>query len=144
MNRAIYDQLYRLGLTANYSGFFHTAYAVRLVIDNPQRLLLVKMCIRDSYRAVRFPGQDKIHLRLHIRQAMHGILLSGRLQFRQAILRVMETRNGLIKRLGWIILQHSLETAEPVSYTHLDVYKRQQPSIHSAMSVPFRQVNQIH
>lgn len=41
MNRAIYDQLYRLGLTANYSGFFHTAYAVRLVIDNPQRLLLV-------------------------------------------------------------------------------------------------------
>ncbi len=37
----IYDLLYSLGLTANYSGFFHTAYAVQLVIDNPQRLLMV-------------------------------------------------------------------------------------------------------
>ena len=29
----IYDMLYRLGVTANYVGFFHTAYAVSLCID---------------------------------------------------------------------------------------------------------------
>ena len=37
----IYDMLYRLGVTANYVGFFHTAYAVSLCIDQPDRLLLV-------------------------------------------------------------------------------------------------------
>lgn len=37
----IYDLLYRLGLTANYTGFFHTAYAVYLCIEDPERLLLV-------------------------------------------------------------------------------------------------------
>ena len=38
---AIYDLLYRLGVTANYTGFFHTAYAVSLCIGRPDRLLLV-------------------------------------------------------------------------------------------------------
>ncbi len=38
---AIYDLLYRLGVTANYTGFFHTAYAVSLCIGQPDRLLLV-------------------------------------------------------------------------------------------------------
>lgn len=37
----IFDLLYRLGATANYTGFFHTAYAVRLCAEEPQRLLLV-------------------------------------------------------------------------------------------------------
>ncbi|MCI8690661.1 MAG: sporulation protein [Oscillibacter sp.] len=37
----IYDLLYRLGVTANYTGFFHTAYAVALCIEQPDRLLLV-------------------------------------------------------------------------------------------------------
>lgn len=37
----IYDLLYRLGVTANYTGFFHTAYAVALCIERPERLLLV-------------------------------------------------------------------------------------------------------
>ena len=36
-----YDLLYRLGVTANYTGFFHTAYAVSLCIEQPDRLLLV-------------------------------------------------------------------------------------------------------
>lgn len=34
----IYSLLYQLGLTANYTGFFHTAYAVYLVSGSPQRL----------------------------------------------------------------------------------------------------------
>lgn len=37
----IYDLLYRLGVTGNYTGFFHTAYAVSLCAEQPDRLLLV-------------------------------------------------------------------------------------------------------
>lgn len=37
----IYDLLYRLGATANHTGFFHTACAVRLAMEQPERLLLV-------------------------------------------------------------------------------------------------------
>ena len=37
----IYVLLYRLGATANYTGFFHTAYAVSLCVEQPDRLLLV-------------------------------------------------------------------------------------------------------
>lgn len=37
----IYDLLYQLGVTANYTGFFHTAYAVALCAEQPDRLLLV-------------------------------------------------------------------------------------------------------
>lgn len=37
----IYDLLYRLGVTANYVGFFHTASAVRLCMERPERLLLI-------------------------------------------------------------------------------------------------------
>ena len=31
----IYDALYQLGLTANYTGFFHIAYAVHLAVQSP-------------------------------------------------------------------------------------------------------------
>lgn len=37
----IYDLLYSLGVTANYTGFFHTAYAVSLCVKQPDRLLFV-------------------------------------------------------------------------------------------------------
>ena len=37
----VYDLLYQLGVTANYTGFFHTAYAVSLCAEQPDRLLLV-------------------------------------------------------------------------------------------------------
>lgn len=37
----VYDLLYRLGVTANYTGFFHMAYAVSLCVEQPDRLLLV-------------------------------------------------------------------------------------------------------
>lgn len=35
------DLLYRLGLTANYRGFFYITYAVALCIEKEERLLLV-------------------------------------------------------------------------------------------------------
>lgn len=37
----IYELLRQLGVTANYTGFSHTAYAVMLCIEQPDRLLLV-------------------------------------------------------------------------------------------------------
>ena len=37
----IYDLLYRLGATATHTGFFHVACAIRLVIQQPERILLV-------------------------------------------------------------------------------------------------------
>lgn len=37
----IYDLLYHLGVTANYTGFFQTASAVCLCVEQPERLLLV-------------------------------------------------------------------------------------------------------
>lgn len=33
--------LYSLGVTANYTGFFYTAYAVSLCVEQPEKLLLV-------------------------------------------------------------------------------------------------------
>jgi len=36
-----YDALYRLGATANYMGFFYTAYAIWLCAKEPDRLQLV-------------------------------------------------------------------------------------------------------
>ena len=42
----IYDLLLRLGVTANYIGFFHTAFAVHLAIQEPERLLLVTYTLR--------------------------------------------------------------------------------------------------
>ena len=39
-SEAIYELLYRLGATANYTGFFYAAYAVELALGDPQRLSL--------------------------------------------------------------------------------------------------------
>lgn len=41
----IQDLLCRLGVTANYVGFFHTAYAVALCVERPDRLRLVTKCL---------------------------------------------------------------------------------------------------
>ena len=38
---AAYSVLRQLGITANYTGFFHASYSVLLAMENPQRLLLV-------------------------------------------------------------------------------------------------------
>lgn len=36
-----YELLYQLGVSACYSGFFHTAYAIRLAREDPCRMILV-------------------------------------------------------------------------------------------------------
>lgn len=40
-NTEICDLLYQLGISANYKGFLHTAYAVSLCVEQQDRLLLV-------------------------------------------------------------------------------------------------------
>lgn len=37
----IYSLLYSLGVTANYTGFFHTACAIALCVERPDKLSLV-------------------------------------------------------------------------------------------------------
>lgn len=37
----IHDLMYRLGVTANYTGFFHTSYAIWLSLQQPGRLLMI-------------------------------------------------------------------------------------------------------
>ena len=57
----IYELLYRLGVTANYTGFFYTAYAVRLCAEHPDRLMLVTKWVypdvakryRTNWKAVK-------------------------------------------------------------------------------------------
>ena len=47
----IFDLLYQLGISANYTGFFQTAHAVELCRADPERLLLVtKMVYPDVAR----------------------------------------------------------------------------------------------
>ena len=56
----VYDLLYRLGVTANYTGFFQTAFAVQLCMEQPERLQLVTKRVypdvareyRTSWKAV--------------------------------------------------------------------------------------------
>ena len=50
----IFDLLYRLGISANYTGFFQTARAVELCREEPERLLLVtKLVYPDVARLYR-------------------------------------------------------------------------------------------
>ena len=56
----IHDLLFRLGVTANYKGFYQMAYALRLCVEDQERLLLVTKWIypdvahhyRTNWRAV--------------------------------------------------------------------------------------------
>ena len=45
MLNKIYFLLCNLGITANYSGFFYTAYAVSLALSDLETLLLVTKCL---------------------------------------------------------------------------------------------------
>lgn len=41
MTNKVYDLLTHLGITANYTGYYYTAYAVKLAVESPRELLLV-------------------------------------------------------------------------------------------------------
>lgn len=60
MTIRVHDLLFRLGASANYSGFFYTTYAVLLAMEQPRRLTLVTKWLypgvaeyyRTNWRAV--------------------------------------------------------------------------------------------
>lgn len=55
----IYDLLNRLGLTANYAGFFHLACAVYLCVECPEKLTLVtKRLYPDVARRYRTSSES--------------------------------------------------------------------------------------
>lgn len=49
----IYDLLYQLGITATSTAFFHLAYAVRLAVCQPQRLLAPEWLYPETARRYR-------------------------------------------------------------------------------------------
>ena len=60
----VFDLLYRLGVTANYTGFFHTAEAVAMCVERPDRLLMVTKCLYPDV-AKRYETNWKLSL-IHI------------------------------------------------------------------------------
>ena len=68
---AVCDVLCQLGLTANYIGFYHTACAVQLVADSPQRL---KQAIKYLYADVAaYYNTTPIAVERNIRAAINRI-----------------------------------------------------------------------
>ena len=63
----IFDLLYQLGISENYSGFYQTAYAVELCQAEPERLLLVTKRVYSEV-ARRF-GTSCIAVERNIRTA---------------------------------------------------------------------------
>ena len=56
---AICDLLYQLGISANYKGFLHTAYAVSLCVEQQDRLLLVTKWLYPDVWISVFHGYTK-------------------------------------------------------------------------------------
>ena len=52
--------LCRLGITANYSGFFYTAYAVMLAAEDPKRLQLVTKWLYPDVAAAYNTNTDNV------------------------------------------------------------------------------------
>ena len=68
----IYALLYRLGLTANSVMFFHTAYAVWLCVQQPDRLTLVTKWLYPE--VARYYGTTAAAVERSIRRAANTVL----------------------------------------------------------------------
>ena len=56
----IINILCRLGITANYDGFYQTVYAVKLAVDKPERLQSVTNCIYPEVAAKYNTSPDNV------------------------------------------------------------------------------------
>ena len=68
---AICDLLYQLGISANYKGFLHTAYAVSLCVEQQDRLLLVTKWLYPD--VARKYGTNCIYYCLEAQSPLVGI-----------------------------------------------------------------------
>ena len=82
---AIYSILYDLGVSAETTSFFHTAYAIRLATEDPQKLLLVTKWLypevarhyHTNWHAVERNIRTIVHL-AWMRKPKHLEALAGR------------------------------------------------------------------
>lgn len=110
MEIKIYDLLYRLGVTANYTGFFHTAYAVSLCVEQPDKLLLVTKWLYPEV-AKRYRTNWKAVER-NIRTVSGIIWRANRLLLEQLSHRPLEQKPRNAQLLA--ILAASLDSPLPV------------------------------
>lgn len=85
----IYDRLYQLGLTANYSGFFHTARAVYLAYKDPQRLTCVTKWLYPEVAD---------HYHTNWRTVEHNIRYSIRILWQNHPNRICDLTGELLKK----------------------------------------------
>ena len=104
----IYELLYRLGVTANYTGFFYTAYAVQLCAEHPDRLMLVTKWVYPDV-AKRYRTNWKAVER-NIRTAGNVIWEEGRSHLEQLAGRILEHKPcnaQLLAILSYSLLLHA-------------------------------------
>lgn len=101
----VYELLHRLGVTANYTGFFYIAYAVQLCAEHPDRLMLVTKWVYPDV-AKRYRTNWKAVER-NIRTAGNIIWEEGRPHLEQLAGRTLEHKpcNGqLLAILSYSLL----------------------------------------
>ena len=109
MFQKTYDLLYRLGVTSNYKGFFHTAYAVELCRKEPERLLLVTKWVYPE--VARQYGTSWGAVERNIRTVDHVIWRENRLLLEELAHRTLEQKPRNAQLLA--ILAASLEAPLP-------------------------------
>ncbi len=108
----IYDLLYSLGVTANYTGFFHTAYAVSLCVKRPDSLLLVTKWLYPE--VAKQYGTNWKAVERNIRTVGRIIWRNGRPLLEKLAHRRLERKPQNAQMLA--ILASSLDTGPPPVY----------------------------
>ena len=108
----IYDLLNQLGVTANYTGFFHTACAVSLCMEQPDRLLLVTKWLYPEV-AKQYQTNWKAVER-NIRTVSDMIWRENRARLEELAHKPLELRPRSAQMLA--ILVSSLHTGPPAVY----------------------------
>lgn len=106
----IYDLLHRLGVTSNYIGFFHTAYALSLCVNQPDRLLLVTKRLYPD--VARQYGTNWKAVERNIRTVCNVIWRENRLLLEQLARRSLTHKPAATQLLS--ILSSSLLRGRPL------------------------------
>lgn len=112
----IYDLLYQLGLTADYTGFFHTAYAVCLGAEDPERMLLVTKWLYPD--VAKHYGTAWKAVERNIRTAAQVIWRENRPLLEELAGGPLPERPGNARLLA--ILISALDSAPPANHRLLD------------------------
>ena len=97
----IYDLLYRLGLTANSVMFFHTAYAVWLCVQQPDRLMLVTKWLYPE--VAKHYGTTPAAVERSIRRAANTVFTHSLSQLAESIGRAPTVRPRTAQFLSLLV-----------------------------------------